>query len=69
VTAITFFVDSDRQLDQSNDEKNAERECAPTLLPDLIFGPDPCYKQKEIRTAVGASAPSGGDGSNEEDRP
>jgi hypothetical protein len=28
VTAITFFVDSDRQLDQSNDEKNAEHEQA-----------------------------------------
>jgi hypothetical protein len=68
VTAITFSVDSDRQLDQSNDENNAERECA-HLLPDLIFGPDPCYKQKEIRTAAGASAPRSGDGSNEEDRP
>jgi hypothetical protein len=36
VTAITFSVDSDRQLDQSNDAKNAERECAhATAGPDL----------------------------------
>jgi hypothetical protein len=62
VTAITFFVDSDCQLDQANGVKNTERAWAAITVHrevaaaqrlrlsrhslDLIFGPAPCYKQE-----------------------
>lgn len=84
MTAITFFVDSDRQLDQSNDEKNVERECAAITVHrkvaaaqrlrlsrhslDLIFGPTPCYKQEREDRPPAPWRRVAAIGSNKEDR-